>query len=618
MNIFVRAIPLLLMVIIAVYLIVAKKRKIKGNSVILALFLVIESIAISKIDFPSILYDEVKVSISQDKNYLDKQIVINGLVYHDSNQIFVHRLQMPFPEIIDGRWEWQDYRYKWMYEEGMLVASTDSITLKVPVYSNRFLLFETGPNDGKVSVEINGEIQEYNLYAKTDGELSVKITDPPEDRLFYNLGALLLIFGVISAILLVVIAFFCNVMYERVCRFVKRKPYELTFFSFSLIQIMMQGRFPYYYEYTSSFYALNYELGVVKRGLWGTVFTSVFPYMTESQLRIFKLVFAIALYVFLSCLIGSLVRKIQDRGMRWFFVLLFCSLPNTYLYVANDVLPTDILSLVLFIVSVMLITKNKGVWIVPLLTVLMLLIMETTIVYYVPVICLMMIFCYILEHDKSYIAYLLLTVVLDIPLALYFLTSESPLNKKTINTVLHHISYHAGYKYSESAFVAETFELKNHIASVSQYLMAHRMESIIIFVFLIPLFSLLFRILSVVYRKGLKESVIMERLVFFVLVISCFFSTICMLIAWDFPRYTSIILVTLLATIFFVMEKKRVSIAYTDISNPRFGVRINENTSVDFIPILICLFYVVCGTFNNTFIDTEYVSKFVNFMLNII
>lgn len=110
MNIFVRAIPLLLMVIIAVYLIAAKKRKIKGTSVILALFLVIESIAISKIDFPSILYDEVKVSVSQDKNYLDKQVVINGLVYHDSNQIFVGRLQMPFPEIIDGRWEWQDYR----------------------------------------------------------------------------------------------------------------------------------------------------------------------------------------------------------------------------------------------------------------------------------------------------------------------------------------------------------------------------------------------------------------------------------------------------------------------------------------------------------------------------
>lgn len=576
----------------------------KSKKVLIPIFIIsflCEFFVLMFIPLPVYFFDDVKIEATKTKNELS-----------DSSEVFINHIEInntkiKFPEVEEGRWLWQSEMYGWRSEESKSrpYDLTRAIKLKIPVGHNRNISFMGSEWAGIAKVssgDFEGEIDCYSAEVK---ELDFSIPDSSKNKMISNEILQILtavIFNVAFAALFYVIykSRLLEAVYRRMCAF----SYELVFLLFSVFMIIRWGYYPrvnsYLAGYSSAFYLKSNEFGFTKRGLIGSIFLSLSPYLTQENLAKAKLIFLALFYLAIGILIGKFVRKQKSEITRWFFIFLIIALPSTYTYVYDDV-RLDTYFTFVFLISTLVITTDSFLWMLPIAVSNMILINETTCVTYLPAVFSMLIYKYIRSDNKKdklrYLTTTLLTSVFSIPLCLYFLfgsRQQSLWYSQNIQKMLEHIREHCDFSFNLNALGAEASSLKQ-TGTVSFNSLNNSFSVTFLFLLsLIPAFYIFVRLWKHIISQ-LEENSPAEKKALLLLALSPLSTIAYMVIAYDYGRYISFMFTAIFCTLIFVAESENLQFDYNRLCSG-FPNAYGKN-HINVMPIVIIMFYLANGMF---------------------
>lgn len=520
-----------------------------------------------------ILKEQVAITTLKDKNdaSLAWDVIIN---YFDTNYS-ERRIENP----VEGKWAWWDGAYVWFDAwESMGVEPTDTVVFEIPVGDQRSIVFTSGPRCGKAKIVCMGISQQVDLYNQENALLTVQL--PPSESGKYERDIRLRVttFAGMTLATLILIAITTIFLNKRInWRALLKWKYEAFVFLLSLMNIILTGRYPGVYGYSVTYYFLPYERGFGSRGLTGTM-TSLLagPYVGMKGLTTYILVVLILSYLFGSILIVKLAKKETDGRMGAFWILLYLLTPFILMQSYDDTRP-DIYIIIIFILSVIVINKNRFLQLLPALCVVMILLNETSSVFFVaPLLALLLYYAYT-QRDVGYFISFLSSAVFTCVTTLGILRLDSE-KLVPIDSYYSHMAMHTNVPLDYNAFKAEyktSTSLVNDFANWmgNQYFTSHELliQSILFFILVIPFAILLAILWKAVYRK-LREkyacgggSLLVTKFLFGIMVISSCGCMICMLMAVDYIRFTMLIMVASMAIMFTLIHKEKMILHISDL-----------------------------------------------------
>ena len=163
--------------------------------------------------------------------------------------------------------------------------------------------------------------------------------------------------------------------------------------------------------YCVSHWVLSYDHGLVRRGLIGSVFGLWMPTVTVENVRIAALV-TYCTFLALLVVVFYVLLKTKDESRRLFrLILLFLATPATLSLFARDLGRFDLFLVIIMLVSFILISVNRHLWLVPVLMFIAMFIHEAFIILCAPTIAAGMFFVYRWKKDKRYLATLVLSMI---------------------------------------------------------------------------------------------------------------------------------------------------------------------------------------------------------------
>lgn len=533
------------------------------------------------------LKELVSVTALREKNdaSLGTDVVIR---YIDSNYS-----ERSIDNPINGKWAWWDGTYRWSEEwERQGLAPTDTIVMEVPVGSDRSITFSAGPNYGKAEITCLGTVQVVDLYRVAEELLPIDLPDSQhgvfmKDMLLRTAAFAGMDFLVIIAV--TVLAVFINRKTNwRV--FLKWK-YEALVFILSVLNIIHLGWYPGVadYQYQSSYYLMPYENGFNSRGLTGTLTMLLGgPYIRQKGLSLFIFVVLVLTYLFVSILTVRWAKREKDWRVGIFIVMLYLLNPLTFLQISDDARP-DIYLIILFLVGVVLINKKQCLQLIPVLCVLMVLINETSCTFFVAPMLALLLYSFLKERDVSY----LISLVSSTGFTCVTVLGILHLDKRKLMPVddyIAHMSTHTDLVLNYSAFTAE-YKDSNSLLKDFSYAMGNQLHqnyellinTILYFILIIPFVLLFIIIWKAVYRKMMlkyadgRASVFRVKLLYWLLALSSCGGLACMLIAYDYLRFTEFMVIAGLANLFTLIRKERLNLQIGDLylfTPPKRGVPI--------------------------------------------
>lgn len=534
--------------------------------------------------------EQVSITALREKNEasLGTDIVIQ---YIDSN-FSERKLENP----VEGKWAWLNGNYRWSEAwEQQGLQPTDTIVMEAPVGYERSITFANGPGYGKAEITCLGKSQTVDLYSEQEGTYLVRLPASSHDDYDKLLRAAA--FGA-AVILLITVTAMVTVFINRKTnwRVLLKWKYEALVFLISLLNIVLVGRYPNAYAYSLTYYFLPYERGFGSRGLLGTL-TSILggSYVSYKGLTGYILMALALAYLFFSILVVRQAKKEPDKWTGVFWILLYLLTPLTFMDAFDDT--RDLYLIILFLIGVMIINKNRFVQLIPAICVFMILLNETSSVFFVAPLLALLLYFFVKEKDKGYLFSFLSSAVFTcvITLGIMFLDKEKLI---PIENYFTHMSMHTDAALDYNAFRAEyrtsNETIKDYafwMGSQIPYFHNHELmiTSILYFVLIIP-FIILFAILwKAIYfallenalckkTAGQHESrvtpLLLTKLSYWIMLLSSCGGVICMLMAWDYLRFTKLIMIAMLASMFTLINKEKITLSIRNMylfSPPKRG-----------------------------------------------
>lgn len=522
-----------------------------------------------------------------------------------------------------GKWAWFNGEYKWSEEwEKQGLHPTDTIFMEVPVGNNRSIAFATGPNCGKTLVACLDVSQEVDLYSEGEGILSVALPDSQRGAIVKE--GLLRVIALAGTELLIILAVTLLTVFinkKTNWRNLLKWKYEALVFILSFLNIILMGWYPNIieYQYQTSYYFMPYESGFNSRGLTGTLTLLLGgPYIRQSELSKFIIIILTLTYLFASILIVKQAKMESDWRMGVFWVLLYLLTPLTFIQIHDDARP-DVFVIILFILGVILINKKRFLQLIPVFCVVMILINETSCAFFVAPLLALLLYSFLKERDANYLISLVSGAGFSCVTFLKILRLDKS-KLMPLDYYFSHMARHTDVALNISAFSAERkdseYLLKDFaLAMGNQYELHPHYEllitTILYFVLIIP-FVILFVILwKAVYRKLMiryaqgSTSLLLIRFQFWILVLSSCGGLACMLMAYDYIRFTEFIMIAALAIIFTLIRKEELVLQIDDLylfTPPKKYVPIT--------PFVILIYMKFWGTVDVWPRDTEFLARF--------
>ncbi len=175
-----------------------------------------------------------------------------------------------------------------------------------------------------------------------------------------------------------------------------RLKYELIFlgiFAYYFI-VFAPGITEVLHDYCVEFYFISYDFGFISRGLIGSLLALVFPFLTQRALYLIISAVLILLSVLTAIFLGGLLRK-SDKNLKHilaYLAVLFCINPASisFLFSWSNFGRFDAWLLLITLVCLWLITKNKALFFVPVFCVAAVMIHQNFIFLYFPLIFILL------------------------------------------------------------------------------------------------------------------------------------------------------------------------------------------------------------------------------------
>lgn len=529
-----------------------------------------------------ILKESVSVTTLKEKN--DASQAWDVIVDYIDTNYSERKIENP----IEGKWAWWDGDYVWFDAwESMGVEPTDTVVFELPVGNERAVVFKTTPRSGMAEISCMGITRQVDLFSEEWENLSVKL--PPSENGVYRKDILLrgLAFAGLSVLTLLTVAAAAIVLNRMInWRSLLKWKYEALVFFVSLINVVLLGRYPDVYGYSVTYYFLPYERGFGSRGLTGTL-TSLLvgPYVGLKGLKAYILGILILLYFFGSILIVKLAKKESDWRMGVFWMAFYLMTPFTFMQIYDDARP-DIYLIILFVIGVISIYRKRFIQLIPALCVVMILFNETSSLFFVAPLLALLLYCAVTERDAGYFISFFSSAAFTCVTTLGILRLDAE-KLVPIGSFFAHMAMHTDAPLDYNAFKAEyktSNSLVNDFANWmgNQYFANHELliESILFFILVIPFVILLAILWKAVYYALLENevfkamtnqsgsgcaSVRLKKFLFWIMLLSSCGSVVCMLMAFDYLRFTMFIMVAATAIMFVVIRKEKLTLQIGDL-----------------------------------------------------
>ncbi len=523
----------------------------------------------------SFLKELVSVTALREKNdvSLGTDVVIR---YIDSNYS-----ERSIDNPITGKWAWWDGTYKWSEEwERQGIDSTDTIVMELPVGSDRNITFSAGPNCGRVEITCLGTVQVVDLYRETEELLSVELPDSQHGIFMKDVLLRTAVFaGMDFLVILAVTIFVVFINKKTNWRVLLKWKYEALVFILSFLKIILLGWYPSVadYQYQSSYYLMPYENGFNSRGLTGTLaMLFMGPYIRQEELSLFIFVALVLAYLFASVLIVGWAKREKDWRIGVFLVLLHLLNPLTFLQISDDARP-DLYLIIMFLIGVVLINKKRYLQLIPILCVMMVLINETSCTFFVTPMLALLLYSFLKEKDASTLISLVSSAGFTCVTVLGILHLDKG-KLMPIDDYIAHMATHTDLVLNYSAFTAE-YKDSNYLLKDFSLAMGNQfhpnyelmINTILYFILVIPFVVLFIILWKAIYRKVMfkysdgEESLFRVKFLYWILVLSSCGGLACMLIAYDYLRFTEFIVIATLANMFTMIRKERLDLRIGDL-----------------------------------------------------
>lgn len=522
----------------------------------------------------SLIMEPVSVTALGEKNdaSLGTEVTIR---YFDTNYT-ARKLDNP----VQGQWAWWNGTYKWSeaWEEQGL-HPTDTVVMDIPVGNDRSVTFSTGPSCGKAEVSCLDKVKQVDLFSEAEGVKTVKL--PNSQRSIYikaRFQRAAVFAGVEIAVLLLVTAAAVCMNRKTNWRVLLKWKYEALVFLLSLMNLFFMGWYPRTFDYPISYYFMPYEGGFNSRGVTGALTMLLGgPYVSQKGLASFVFWLLAATYLFGSILIVRLAKKEADWRMGVFWVLLYLLTPFPFLQIYDDARP-DIYLILLFVTGVILINKNRLLQLMPVLCVAMLLFNETSCMFFVATLLALLLYCFVKEREAGYGISFVSSAAFTCFTALRIMGVDKS-GLIPVDSYYAHMRLHTDVTLNSAAFAAE-YKDTNYLFMDFAAAMGNQqntnyqllINTILFFIMVIPFAVLLAMLWKAVYKRmmaqyaGEKASVRYTNMFLFaILLLSSCGGLACMLIAYDYLRFTEFIMIAAMACMFTLIHKEKLTVQVSDL-----------------------------------------------------
>ncbi len=581
-----------------------KKKDSTFTSIICVAIVIIEALFFTCADLPALQCDPVQVRavVSEDARNAEGSVQLKS--------ISINSESIPFPEVESGKWYWKNGMYCWDQTGEMTWGVTRSVVLLVPVGTERVFTFWADAQSGCVEITVNGHTQTLSLNSPTAGDRQVRIENSTLRKQIISAAFYVLFYLIVHAIVFLIVILLAKPLYIVALKFFRHWKYEICMLLFSLMNLIKYTRFPNYYEYSNTFYFNSYEFGFIKRGLLGEILTNIEPYLTVKDLLYWKLFFSVIVYAFISVLAGHEIRKQNDEKIRWFLVLVVCALPSSYELIYDD-LRFDVYIFFLLLICVVLIAKERMIWLIPILSVCIILIGEVSCVYMMPFLLAALLYQYARKKEKRYLFSMIATAASTFALMCLFLFLDDPRAAYGSGTIIQHLQNHFEGQIHSGAISAEMSGLSAILADGNRKMALYSRKFALFLLSLIPAFLMLWVIWKKLYAKWKEKNSpsMTQKAAFWLLPLSGLGALIVMLISYDYGRYCVFMFGEEIAGIFLLARSEGIQLKYSDLH-----LSDQEATGDSVWPLVICVFYLSFGVLGSGVMDTPMVNQFDKFI----
>ena len=332
--------------------------------------------------------------------------------------------------------------------------------------------------------------------------------------------------------------------------------------------------------YTNLFWLKNYELGFSKRGLIGTLFLLAKPFWSKKRLYCIKMVMAALFFVLLILFFYEIYHITSKKFAVVLAFIVTCS-PYAKL-VFEDSVRTDVVLLLLFLITVMCILKG-GVYLitVPISSILLLLCNETSIATICPVFLMLCLYEYVESRKKRYlIAFILGAVASILTACMIVLFAKESVNES--EAVFAAISSHYEGNLEIMALRATFFTLSDHLNFSYQHGFSHWKGRVAFIIFLLPLLYFFICLFLNIYRQKKKNNE--PIFIYCALLLSVFLAFFPSILAVDWGRYALLFMYETAIIFVYLIKKGKYIIDINDLT-------IGNIPNAYYIHYIICVMY---------------------------
>lgn len=551
-------------------------------------------------------YDDTVIEATGEKNEnsLGVEIFLAGVMIDGKFE------KLSDSDIKNGKWFWLDgnaYGWRPSTDERRVKDITDSISIHLPVCSNRCLVFYV--NSGQGIALINGE--PHDFYSEDVGTISCQLPYSKTLFIWNKLFETLLyicvyIVGLMGAIL---VPTYFERNYLRIRTSLLNKPsfknllLFICLLAFCVLGIFKNTR---YYDYPTTLLLANSEFSYNSRALTGNIINSMTPYISKTTISLIKWATWLILYSLISYLIIKVVAIQKNKRIAAFLLIFPLCQPSLFLTVYDD-LRTDVFLILLFIVAVAFVAVDKFLWALPIIAIAMLLINETACLCFAPQIIMLLVYKTLKDKKIEYIIEMGATVAFTLFLSFITIRKGRLTTSYDPAQILQHMQVHTDAMLSADPLVGLNLDFSSVFKILMNYIASYKTEIMIFFLLMLPMLILMIGFSIVVFRR-LKSKDPIKNLVVCLLILSSLCPMSATLISVDFPRYIAFVVYCWFAITYFLIFDNKLEL---EAENTCDGSSFTANTYGCYIQnsiIVVLLFYLLFDTFGSTipYIPTIY------------
>ncbi len=360
--------------------------------------------------------------------------------------------------------------------------------------------------------------------------------------------------------------------------------YPLLFVIGVIASFIAYGEKPSDYNgdlYSNLFWLKNYELGFSKRGLIGTIILLIKPYWSKKRLYCLKMSMALLFFALLILFFYEIYNITSKKFAVVLAFIVTCSPYAKLLF--EDSVRTDVVLLLLFLITVMCVQKG-GFWliIVPITSALLILCNETSIATICPAMLMLCLYEYTENRKKRYLIAFILGVASSLIAACMIVLAarESVSDSEAVFAAL---SSHYEGNLEIMALRATYFTLSDHVNFSYQHGFAHWKGRVTFVVCILPLLYFFTCLFLYIYRQKKKNNDSNIN-VYFALMASLFLAFFPTILAVDWGRYALLFMYETAIIFAYLIRKGKIKIDIKDLA-------IGNIPNTYYIHYIICVVY---------------------------